>query len=74
MNIETETYGGILSNWNPDIHNDLQEMLRIWEILRGIKDYGTGEVRFIIRGGIIVSAETEKKWVRKGGDFSTSNL
>jgi len=71
-NIETET--DILLRWNPNIHDDLQEMLRIWEVLRGIKEYGNGEVRFIIRDGFIVSAETQKKWARKGGEFSECNL
>lgn len=70
--METETE--ILLRWNPNIHADLQETLKMWEIVHELKEYGNGELTVIIRDGVIVSAKTQKNWVRKGGDFTTCTI
>lgn len=64
----------ILIAWNTATQEDLKEVVKLYSLIKEMKEYGHGSIDIVIQDKKIVFVNATKKWKNQGGSFADCEL
>lgn len=64
----------ILISWNTATQEDMKEVVRLWTLIKEMKEHGHGNIEVVIQDKQIVFVNATKKWKNQGKSFADCEL